>query len=94
MEHVMAGYLRQIWDMSECLYEDQHGFGPGYSCESQIVTVCLDLADYLDEGGRINAIIIDFSKALELLPYGRLLAKIAASAVDFKVIIWGQGNSF
>jgi hypothetical protein len=74
--------------MSECLYEGQHGFGPGYSCESQIVTICQDIADYLDEGARIKAIKIDFSKAFALLPYGRLLAKIAASAVEFRVVIW------
>jgi len=48
--------------MSEWLYEGQHGFRPGYSCESQIVTVCQDIADCLDEGARIDAIIIDFRK--------------------------------
>lgn len=89
MENVIVGYLRQIWDMSEWLYEGQHGFGLGYSCESQIVTVCLDIADYMDEGARIDAIIIDFLKAFKLVPYGRLLAKIAASAVIFRVVIWG-----
>jgi len=50
MEHVKAGYLRQVWGMSEWLYEGQHGFGAGYSCESQIVTVCQDITDYLNEG--------------------------------------------
>jgi len=94
MEHVIAGYLRQIWDVSEWLYEGQHGFRPGYSCESQIVTVCQDIADYLDEGAKIDAIIVDYSKAFELVPCGRLLMKISASSVDFRVAVWGQGNSF
>jgi hypothetical protein len=40
MEHVIAGYLRHVWEMSGWLYEDQHGFRPGYSCENQVVTVC------------------------------------------------------
>jgi len=52
MEHVIAGYLRQVWEMSGWLYEGQHGFRPGYSCESQVVTVCQDIADLLDEGVR------------------------------------------
>jgi hypothetical protein len=56
-------------------YEGQHGFRPGYSCESQIVIACQDIADYLDEGARIDAIITDFSKAFELVPYSQ-------SAVD------------
>jgi hypothetical protein len=33
-------------------------------CESQIVTVCQDIGDSLDEEARIDAIIIDFSKAV------------------------------
>jgi len=35
MEHVIASYLRQMWDKNDWLYERQHGFRPGYSCESQ-----------------------------------------------------------
>ena len=33
MEHVIASYLRQVWDKNNWLYEGQHGFRPGYSCE-------------------------------------------------------------
>ena len=43
-------------------FEGQHGFSSGYSCENQVVTVCQDFADSLDEGVRIDAIILDFSK--------------------------------
>jgi hypothetical protein len=31
MEHVIASYLRQVWDKYDWLYEGQHGFRPGYS---------------------------------------------------------------
>lgn len=88
MEHAIAGYLRHVWETSGWLYEGQHGFRPGYSCESQIVTVCQDIADSLDEGVRTDAIIIDFSKAFDLVPHGRLLSKIAATGVDFRVVVW------
>ena len=40
MEHVIAGYMRQLWEKSDWLYEGQHGFRPGYSCENKIITVC------------------------------------------------------
>ena len=42
MEHVIAGYLRQVWEMNEWLYEGERGFRPGYSCENQVVTVYQD----------------------------------------------------
>ena len=59
--------------------EVQGGFRTGYSCESQLGTVFQDIPDSLDEGVRTNAIKIDFSLALDLVPHDRLLAKIAAT---------------
>jgi hypothetical protein len=60
MEYVIAGYLRQVWEISGWLYEGQQGFRPRYSCKSQVVTVCQDIADSLDEGVRTDSIVIDF----------------------------------
>jgi len=88
LEHVIAGYLRQVWDKNEWLYEGQHGFKPGHSCESQVIMVCQDIADSLDEWFGIDAIIIDFSKAFDLVPHDWLLTKQAASCVYSRVVIW------
>jgi len=73
LEHAIAGYLRQVWDKNDWLYEGQHGFRLGYSCESQVITVCQDIMDSLDEGVGIDAIIIDFSKAFNLVPHDQVL---------------------
>jgi len=87
MQHVITGYIRQVWDDRDWLYEGQHWFRTGYSCESQIITVCQDISDALDEEARLDAIIIDFSKAFDLVPHDRLLKKIAASGVDSRVVV-------
>jgi len=50
--------------------------------------VCQDIANCLDNGDRIDAIIIDFLKAFGLIPHGRLLTKIANSGVDSRVVVW------
>ena len=88
LEHVISGYLRQVWDKNDWVYDGQHGFRPGYSCESEVIMVCQDIADSLDEGFGINAIIIDFPKAFDLVPHDRLLAKLAASGVHSRVVVW------
>ena len=88
MEHVIAAYLRQAWDKNDWLYEGQHGFRPGYSCESQVIAVCQDIADCVDNGDKIDAIIVDFSKAFDLVPRGRLLTKIANWGMDSGVVVW------
>ena len=84
MEHVIAGYI-QVWEDRDWLYAGQHGFRPGYSCESQIITICQDI-DSIDEATRLDAIIIDFSKAFDLVPHDRLLK--TASGVDSRVVVW------
>ena len=91
MEHFIASYLRQVWDKNDWLYEGQHGFRPRYSCESQGITVCQDIADSLDNGDKIDAIIVDFSKAFDLVPHGRLLNQIANSGVDSRVVVMNKG---
>ena len=82
MEHIIASYLRQVWDKNDWLYEGQHGFRPGYSCENQVMTVCQDIADSEDNGERIDAIVIDFLKAFDLVSHGRLLTKFPNPGVD------------
>ena len=72
LEHLIAGCLRKVWDKNGWLYGGQHGFRPGYSCESQVITVCQDTPDTLDDRVGIDAIIIDFSKAFDLVPHDRL----------------------
>jgi len=91
MEHLIASYLRQVWDKNCWLYESQHGFRPAYSCESQLLTVCQDIADSMDNGDRIDASVIYFSKAFDLVPHDRLLTKIAKSGVDPRVVAWVRG---
>jgi len=88
LEHFISGYLRQVWDKNDWVYEGQPGFRPGHSCESQVITVCQDIADSLDEGVGIDAIIIDFPKAFDLVPHDRLLTKLAVSAVDSRAVVW------
>jgi hypothetical protein len=80
MEHDIVGYLRQVWNKNDLLYERQYGFRPAYSFKSPVVTVCQHKADILDKGVCIEAIIIDFSKSLDLVPHDPLLTKLAATS--------------
>jgi len=57
-------------------------------CESQVITVCQEVVDSLDNGDRTDAIIIELSKAFDLVPHGRLLTKIAHLGVDSRVVVW------
>jgi hypothetical protein len=53
-----------------------------------VITAYQGIADSLDNGSRIDDVVIDFSKAFDLVPHDRLLTKIAASGEDSRVVIW------
>jgi retron-type reverse transcriptase len=42
----------------------------------------------MDNGDRIDTIVINFLKAFDLVPHDRLLMKIAKSGVDSRVVTW------
>jgi hypothetical protein len=85
LEHVIAGYLRKVWEKNDWLHEGQHGFRPGYSCVSHHTA---PRHNWLDEGVGAGAIIIDFYKAFGLVPHDRLFMKLVASDVDSRVVVW------
>jgi len=74
--------------MSGWLYEGHHGFRPGYLYKSEVVMVCQDITDSLHKGVRTDVIIIDFSKAFDLVPHDRLLTKTAETGVDLRAAVW------
>jgi hypothetical protein len=88
MKHVIVSHLREIWAWKDWIFEGQHGLQPGFSCESQIITVSQAIADPVDKGVRTDAIVIDFSSPFDLVPHDRLPIKIAASGVDPRVVVW------
>jgi hypothetical protein len=47
----------------------KHAFRLGYSCESQVITLCQDTNDPLDEGFGIDSIVIELSKAFDLVAH-------------------------
>jgi hypothetical protein len=77
-----------VWDKNDWLYKGEYGFGTGYSCESQVITVCQDIGYSLDNGDKFDGIIVDFSKTFDLFPQDRLLKQIANSGVDSTVVVW------
>ena len=50
-----------------------------------------DIADSLDEVVGIDAIIIDFSKAFDLVPHDGLLTELTASGVESRIVVCVRG---
>jgi hypothetical protein len=75
-------------NLGQANLSDKTQSGRPVTASDQLSYVCQDIADSLDKGVRIDAIIVDFSKAFILVPHDRLLAKIVATGVDLRVVVW------
>ncbi|KAJ4432824.1 hypothetical protein ANN_21463 [Periplaneta americana] len=90
MEHLISDYIRHVLNAKDWFYNRQHGFREGFSCDSQITSLVQDLAEEVDRGGRIDAVVIDFSKAFDLVPHDILIDKLSRLGIDKRVVLWIQ----
>ena len=65
LEHVVHSNIMTHLDQFNVLDNAQHGFRKRRSCVSQLITTVDDYADCLKNKGRIDAILLDFSKAFD-----------------------------
>ena len=68
--------------------QDPNGFRSGYSCETQLITIIHDLLRKYDVGTQIDMVILDFSKAFDTVPHGKLLHKMKQYGIDDTINSW------
>ncbi len=89
MEHLITNYeIRQEWEQKEWLFQGQHGFRNDFSCDSQMVSLFQDIADEVDDSGRVDTVIVDFAKAFDVVPHDKLVHKLLQSGIDTRVVAW------
>jgi len=69
MEHIMHSQIMQHLDEHGILSDAQHWFRKHRSCETQLLLTLQDLSAALDNSEQIDAILLDFSKAFDKVPY-------------------------
>ena len=75
-------------DHHNILSDNQHGFRKKRSCESQLILNIQDLASSLEDGERIDAVLLDFSKAFDKVPHQRLLLKLQQYGSSGHLLSW------
>ena len=88
LEHVIHSNVISHLDQHGILSDAQHGFRKERSCESQLILTVQDLANSLNEGEQVDAILLDFSKAFDKVPHQRLLAKLRNYGVRGQLLEW------
>ena len=70
--------------------QNQHGFRSRLSCETQLIQFTQDLFDTLNQGGQADLIVMDFSKAFDMVDHRMLLLKLHRLSINPGVKVWIQ----
>ena len=66
----------------------QHGFLPGRSCATQLLTVLNQIGEHLDTGKQTDVIYLDMSKAFDKVCHLLLLRKLKQCNVSGRLLDW------
>ena len=70
------------------MIDAEHGFRKSRSCETQLIQTVNDLAKSPNERQQIDSILLDFSKASDVVCHRKLLLKIIHYGIRVKNIKW------
>lgn len=73
---------------NDLLCDEQHGFVPGRSCVTQLLTVMEAWTEMLDKGTPIDVVYLDFKKAFDSVPHLRLLSKLETYGICGQIKEW------
>ena len=88
LEHIIASNLHCHLEEHGFLSDAQHGFRKLRSCETQLYATLQDFFDTLEAGGRLDAVVLDFSKAFDKVPHERLMSKLLHCGVQGSTRRW------
>ncbi len=88
LESLIASYIHKYLDIENILSPAQHGFRPGYSCETQLNGFWADVVNSINSGIQVDAILLDFAKAFDKVSHSRLLTKMHAIGIENQLVNW------
>jgi hypothetical protein len=80
MEGVIKEELMKHLITNRLISDSQHGFIAGRSCTTNLLTFQEEITKLTDEGIPVNVFYLDFAKAFDKVPHGRLLVKLNSNS--------------
>ena len=72
MERLVRNAIVEHMTTNNLFSESQHGFLKGKSCVTQLLEYLEDITEAMDNGKDVDVIYLDFCKAFDKIPHGRL----------------------
>ena len=88
LEHIMHSNTMQHFDNHNVLCDNQHGFTKRRSYETQLISTIQELSSFIAKGKQVDVILLDFAKAFDKVPHGRLIHKLDYYGVRGTTLKW------
>ena len=88
LEHIIVHSMLDHFDRNKVLSNLNHGFRSGYSCETQLAVTMDELTQNYERGDQTDIIILDFSKAFDMVPHKLLLHKLERYGIRGPLLMW------
>ena len=75
MEHVVLSHVAKHLAAYNILLDSQHGFREKLSTQTQLITSVHDWATTLNNRGQCDLVLLDFSKAFDMVPHRSMKAR-------------------
>jgi hypothetical protein len=91
MERIMKKYMSQHLDNNNLLSPHQHGFRKNKSTETQLLECFNQFTKDVDNGGCVDVVYLDISKAFDTVCHDKLFYKLSRYGIGGKVLSWIRG---
>jgi len=88
MESIIKDEIMAHLTNNKLIENSQHGFLSGRSCTTNLVDYMNVVTRVLDNGGSFDAILVDFEKAFDRVPFDGMLRKCEAHGIAGQLLKW------
>ena len=87
-EHIIAKSIMTHLELNNILSDFQHGFRAKRSCKTQLITFWDEIVKNSNSGGQTDVIIMDCSKAFDVVPHNLLFLKLRYLGISDCALDW------
>ena len=87
-EKILRNKLAGFLDQNNLMNENQHGFRPGRSCLTQLLSHHDNIISLLEQGNNVDVVYLDFAKAFDKVDHRIVLAKAFNFGIRGKLLSW------
>ena len=88
LESILIDNIMEHLECTKLINDSQHGLRSGRSCVTYLLTFLEDSTKFIDEGGCVDVIYLDFCKAFDKVLHQRLLLRLQMHGMGIKICNW------